>query len=98
MPATDKCDRKRVPYIHCHPWLVKLGLTELQVFSQLEGRNMFMIQTVQDAEHNLEAARAAQAEARETLGSQVAQLQRQVEDMETAVAAAADKCVRLQVS
>ena len=59
---------------------------------------MFMIQTVQDAEHNLEAARAAQAEARETLGSQVAQLQRHVKDMETAVAAAADKCVRLQVS
>lgn len=32
----------------------------LEVFSQLEGRSMFMIQTVQDADQGLEAARAAQ--------------------------------------
>ncbi len=59
---------------------------------------MFMIQTVQDAEQGLEAARAARTAAMDTLGTEVATLQRQVQEMEVAIAAAADKCTRLQVA
>lgn len=70
----------------------------LEVFSQLEGRNMFMIQTVQDAEQKLEAARAAKAQACETLGTEVRILQQQLQSLEVEIAAAERKCHQLQVS
>lgn len=69
----------------------------LEVFSQLEGRNMFMIQTVQDAEQVLEVARGARSAVHDTLGAEVGALRRSVEDMEAAIATAEEKCLWLQV-
>ena len=70
----------------------------LAVFSQLEGSNMFQIQTAQDAEAAAEAARAAHAATSARLGGEVAALRRQVADLEGAIATSRERCVRLRAA
>ena len=64
----------------------------LAVFSQLEGRNMFMIQAAQDAEQAVEAARGECERAEATLGADAAALRRQVEELEGAIRTAQQRC------
>eukprot|EP00887_Chlorella_sp_A99_P006553 scaffold3.g6553.t1 len=68
----------------------------LAVFSQLEGRNMLMIQAAQDAEQAVEAARAERAAAEATLGADASTLRAQVAALEGAIRAVQQRCQRLR--
>jgi hypothetical protein len=70
----------------------------LAVFSQLEGSNMFQIQTAQDAEAGLEAARAEHSVTTAALDAQVGELQRQLNELQTSVASNQERCAHLQAA
>ncbi|PSC76417.1 flagellar associated [Micractinium conductrix] len=70
----------------------------LAVFSQLEGSNMFLIQTTQDAEAALEAAKASAEAAQAAASAQASALAAQVAELEAAVAAARERCNRLRAA
>ncbi|KAL4458750.1 hypothetical protein ABPG75_013615 [Micractinium tetrahymenae] len=70
----------------------------LAVFSQLEGSNMFQIQTTQDAEAALEAARSAAEAAEAAAAAESASLSRQVAEREAAIAASRERCARLRAT
>ncbi|KAI3436070.1 hypothetical protein D9Q98_002128 [Chlorella vulgaris] len=68
----------------------------LAVFSQLEGSNMFQIQTAQDAEAGLEAARAEHSVTTAALDAQAGELQRQLNELQASVASNRERCAHLQ--
>lgn len=70
----------------------------LAVFSQLQGSNMFQIQTAQDAESAVEAARADHAATTAALDADAAGLRRQVAELEAGVAASRERSARLQAA
>lgn len=70
----------------------------LAVFSQLEGSNMLQIQTAQDAEAALEAARSAHAAAAAQLDGKAGALRRQVAELEGTVSAARQRCAALRAA
>lgn len=70
----------------------------LAVFSQLEGSNMFQIQTAQDAEAALEAVRSSAEAAEAEAAAQVAALAKQVAEVEGAIAVVRERCSLLRAA